>query len=107
MKTIILFLLISISSFGQLKFEEFPKDNQLILIKKQLKGLIEIDGHVFDNEKVKEPIIFEANLSGIKIYSKDKNYQKRECSKEKCEILHLEACQTTRIWTGSNLFLNN
>lgn len=101
-KLLILFvLLFSISAFSQLRFEEFPKDNQIILFKKQLKCLIEIDGHIFDNEKSKDPIYFEASLSGIKIYSKAKIYSKRECEKEKCEITHLTDCYFTPINIGN------
>lgn len=89
---ILLVLLFSISVFSQSK---------TILFKKQLKGLIEIDGHTFDNEKHKDPIYFEASLSGIKIYSKEKTYSKRNCSSENCEIIHLTEYYFTSISIGN------
>lgn len=62
-----------------------------IKVKIELSGKIEIYGHVFENKKSKDPIIYEADISEIKIYNSKGNYQKRYCSESKCDILHLEA----------------
>lgn len=54
--------------------------------KELLKNKIEIDGHI-----VKEKIWFKANLDGIEIVDEKGNkYQRRKCSVEKCDVLHLE-----------------
>lgn len=89
---IILVMLLSLSTFGQSKtiFQEPDKNNTLILLLKTLDGQIEIDGHIFDNNKSKDPIQFEASLTGIKIFDAKREYQYRKCSIENCRIIHLE-----------------
>lgn len=56
----------------------------------KIKGIIEIDGHSFDNNKSKDPIIFKATLDGVKIYDSKKEYQKRKCNIDNCKTIHLE-----------------
>jgi len=59
-------------------------------IEEKIKGVIEIDGHLFHNKYAKDPIIFKATLDGIKIYDSKREYQKRKCEIDKCETIHLE-----------------
>lgn len=56
----------------------------------EIPGEIEIDGHVFDNKKSKNPVKLKATLSGVKIFDSKKEYIYRKCKKEKCEITHLK-----------------
>ena len=56
----------------------------------KIKGTIEIDGHSFDNNKSKDPILFKATLDGIKIFDSKKEYQKRKCNIDSCKTIHLE-----------------
>jgi len=58
-------------------------------IEDKIKGAIEIDGHVFYNKYVKDPIFFKANLEGIKIFDSKKEYQKRKCNIDSCKTTHL------------------
>ena len=55
-----------------------------------IKGMIEFDGHTFDNKKSKDPVTFKANLEGITISDKNREYVYRKCSHANCEIVHLE-----------------
>lgn len=77
----------SISTFAQsnLIFEDYPKNNTVILFEKTLSGEIEIDGHIFKNKDIK----IQASIIGIKIFDKNQEYQYRECDAEKCSIIHL------------------
>jgi len=59
-------------------------------IEEKIKGVIEIDGHIFYNKYAKDPIIFKADLNGIKIYDSKKEYQKRKCENDSCKTTHLE-----------------
>jgi len=59
-------------------------------IEEKVKGVIEIDGHIFYNKYAKDPIIFKATLDGIKIYDSKREYQKRKCEIDKCKTIHLE-----------------
>lgn len=76
-----------------------------------LLGKVEIDGHDFDNEKSKDPVKFEADLDGIKIYDSKREYQKRKCNIEKCKIIHLESKNSGTSILGSgyipNYYQNN
>jgi hypothetical protein len=58
---------------------------------------IEIDGHI-----VKDKIWFKAAFDGIEITDEKGNkYQKRKCSIDKCDILHLEILyEAIRISSG-------
>lgn len=69
----------------------------------EIPGEIEIDGHVFDNKKSKNPIHFRATLEGTKIYDSKKEYTYRKCGKEKCEITHLEEASYYLNIKGNNL----
>jgi len=79
MRTLIIFLLFSSAIFAQ-----EPKYKTVLDCK------IEIDGHVFENKKSKDPIKFEANLNGITLSDSKKQYEKRECNIKECDILHLK-----------------
>lgn len=61
-----------------------------ILVDMRLKGFVEIDGHLFNNNTSKDPVNFKADLDGIKIYDSKKEYQKRKCNIENCKTIHLE-----------------
>lgn len=60
-------------------------------IEEKIKGVIEIDGHIFYNKYAKDPIVFKADLDGIKIYDSKQEYQKRKCKNDSCKTIHLEA----------------
>jgi len=79
MRTLILFLLFSSAIFAQES-----------KYKTVLGCKIEIDGHIFDNKKSKDPIKFEADLNGITISDSKKQYEKRNCEIKECDILHLK-----------------
>jgi hypothetical protein len=67
-----------------------------ILVNLELKQKIEIDGHL-----VKFPVYFKATLDGIEIYDDNKiQYQKRKCSQDKCNIIHLEPKNTGFLTSG-------
>lgn len=66
-----------------------------------IHGQIEIDGHVFCNDREENPIIFQANLDGIAIVdtSTGIKYEHRVCNKKGCKIIHLvEKCEGTRYY---------
>jgi len=65
-------------------------NHSAIELETKLIGMFEIDGHLFNNKTAKDPIIFKANLDGIKIYNSKKEYQKRKCNIDGCETIHLE-----------------
>ena len=71
-----------------------------------LQRTIEIDGHTFDNKKSKDPIKFEADLDGVKIYDSKKEYTRRKCKQEICKIIHLEDNKNKLIWNSINIPLN-
>lgn len=65
----------------------YNKQNERVGIDFVKNNIIEIDGHL-----IIEPIYFKIDLNGIEIYDKNKKqYQKRKCENEKCNIIHLEA----------------
>lgn len=78
-------------------------------IEEKVKGVIEIDGHIFYNKYAKDPIIFKADLNGIKIYDSKKEYQKRKCENDNCKTTHLEPKSNGNVlingWTTANKFL--
>jgi hypothetical protein len=82
MKKYLLLLLLPIMGFSQ---EVKQSDYKHVA---NITGQIEIDGHF-----VKDFIILETTLSGVKIYDRDskKEYTYRKCSKDKCLIIHLES----------------
>ncbi|MFV5696688.1 hypothetical protein ACM55G_14760 [Flavobacterium sp. LB3P122] len=88
---LILAFLFSILSFGQshITFEKLPEGTKLILLVKELEGTIEIDGHIFDNKKSKDPIVIKATIEGVAIYDKKRKYSYRKCSLENCKTIHL------------------
>ncbi len=65
--------------------------NYPILIRIIIPGDIELDGHIFKNDTSKEPIWYEANIDGVKIYNpiSGKEYDHRLCSKPNCKVIHL------------------
>jgi len=79
MKKLIIILLFTIGLNAQVKTPGFIQ-------KTSITGIVEIEGH-----ESKAFLIFEANLKGIRIYDRDTNkeYQLRECDKEKCGVIHL------------------
>lgn len=83
----VLMITSNLSAQSRFNFIDYYKPSVKILI----QGNIEIDGHEFDNGKSKDPIKFEADLDGIKIYDSKNQYQKRKCDVEKCKVIHLEA----------------
>lgn len=90
---IIIALLLSISTFGQsnmlLLNTNIKQETELFLIEKELIGQIEFDGHVFENKKSSDPVMFRASLSGVEIMDSKRHYQYRKCDKEHCVITHL------------------
>ncbi len=70
------------------KFIPFTESNIVFM---RLLGLIEIDGHIFNNDTCSCPIIYKADLNGIEI--KDTctyiEYKYRKCDKKDCPIIHL------------------
>ncbi len=81
MKKLIIILLFSTGLQAQNKKE--------LLYTTNLKGLIEIDGHVFKGDTLKNKIRYEASLNGFIIIDDKAKYQYRECSHKNCEIIHL------------------
>lgn len=79
MKKLILFLLFSIGLQAQV-------NNPGFFTVQVIKCKVEIDGHISDKR-----FFFKATLENIEIYDENKNYyQLRKCSKEKCDIIHLD-----------------
>lgn len=81
-KIILVFLvLVSTQSFSQQK--KSSQDNKINPFK--LKGIIEINGHQFQNDS----IWFKSDLDGINIYDKKNHYIHRKCRVDSCKIIHL------------------
>lgn len=54
---------------------------------------VEYDGHIFNNGTSDNPFMFEARISGVKIYRKNNPgvlYQHRSCGEAGCKVIHLE-----------------
>ena len=92
----ILLILLSVATFGQNKVSEKQaiQKSHLDFTKEylwfEMSGQIEIDGHIYKNDTC--PIIYEANLDEVRIYSKcdpDQLYEHRTCSVKGCNIIHL------------------
>lgn len=78
----LLLAFIALNSVAQVK----PIKKEIDSLVFEIKQKIEINGHI-----VKTPVYFKATLDGIEIYDKDKKqYQRRKCNEEKCEMIHLE-----------------
>jgi hypothetical protein len=61
-----------------------------VFYRTKLSGLVEIDGHIFNNDTMKiNPIYYEATMSKISIYDNHYHYELRQCKKNYCEITHL------------------
>ncbi len=91
----LLLAFIALNSVAQVKPMKIEIDSLIFEIKQK----IEIDGHI-----VKYPIYFKSTLDGIEIYDKDKKqYQRRKCNDNKCEIIHLEP---KNIITSGNVINN-
>lgn len=54
-----------------------------------IHGQVEINGHIFINDTCAAPIMFEARLTGIKIWDGKTEYQYRDCGVVDCSIVHL------------------
>lgn len=101
MKKLILFLLFSIGLQAQNKIDQ-------IIYTQPIKGLIEIDGHVFKGDTLKNKIRYEATLSFFTILDDKNKYQVRRCNTKDCTIIHLEPKKIgISIYNGGNLYLNN
>jgi hypothetical protein len=83
MKKLIIILLFSVGLQAQNKIDE-------IIFTQPIKGLIEIDGHIFKGDTVKNKVRYELTPSCFTILDNKNKYQIRKCSKEKCNIIHLE-----------------
>jgi hypothetical protein len=77
---------------------------------------VEFGGHIFDNNKSKDPIKFKASLEGMKIYDSKNEYQYRKCENQGCIIVHLELKKSGSIpffnqgWSSSitpNILITN
>lgn len=99
---IIAVLIITANLSAQSRFNVVDYEKPHVSI--SIQGKIEIDGHTFDNEKSKDPVIFEADLNGIKIYNSKTEYKKRKCDNEKCKVIHL---QNKSYLTNISQSLNN
>lgn len=58
----------------------------------RIKGLVELDGHLIQNDTCKIPFKLTVNLKGSKIIKCSDGiiYQERDCDKIGCEIIHLK-----------------
>jgi hypothetical protein len=79
---------------------------------KQIKGLIETDGHLFKNDTCKSPIMYYANYDKVLIRCDDTNteYTHRECKIKGCKILHLEEVSNIFQYASDGIgriYLNN
>ena len=81
---------IAIAQSGVLIGKTVKAPNLQALINIPIEGMVEFDGHAFDNKKSKDPITFKATLEGITISDKNREYVYRRCSHANCEIVHLE-----------------
>jgi hypothetical protein len=81
---------------------------KLIYSKTILKGVIEINGHSFENKDSDCPIILTATLQNIKIHNKcdKKEYTFRQCGKEDCMIIHLLEKQNFTIPITNKYYFN-
>lgn len=89
---LIIFCLISLNGFGQTRYEK-------VYFQTKIPGLIEIDGHVFNNDTCSAPIYFIATFEKntfIELVSHKKYYFKR-CDKIGCEITHLTEIRLEKI----------
>jgi len=64
----------------------------------KLTGIIEVDGHIFDNDTSRHAIYYIANLDGVTLKDtvSDITFTHRTCTKPGCKIIHLEMENT---WT--------
>jgi len=83
MKKLIIILLFSAGLQAQSKIEE-------IIFTKPIKGLIEIDGHIFKGDTLKNKVRYELAPSSFNVLDDKNKYQVRRCSNKKCGIIHLE-----------------
>lgn len=119
MKTLIIFLctvFISMNLSGQSKMNEQKamKESHIDFTKEYIfftiHGLIEVDGHTFQNDTRKCPIQFQANLDGITIIDTclKVKYEHRVCEVKDCKVIHLVeslSLQLLRGWAKPNYIL--
>ena len=100
MKSLLTIILLSICSigFGQtIEQSGYTFKTKSLIGKKGfeyvLTGLIEVDGHTFQNDTCKHPFKLIVNLKGSKIVRSretDIVYYERDCETPNCGIIHLE-----------------
>lgn len=54
-----------------------------------IKGIIELDGHLFKNDTLKEKYKVKADLYDVVIYKGNYNFTRRKCEIERCKTIHL------------------
>lgn len=90
---IVLFLILSVSLNAQRGSDEKKIKLSSGSLVFQLSGVIELDGHQMLNDTLSKPFYLKVDLYGMKIlkYGEDDVvYCRRNCYKEKCDIIHLE-----------------
>lgn len=60
-----------------------------IFAQEKIKGIIEVEGHLYKNDTLKLPFIFNYNLYGVEIKKENFKYKRVKCSIDNCKIIHL------------------
>ena len=112
----ILFLLVIIASIsvaqGRITEKQAIQKDRIDLKKEYIyfviHGRIEIGGHTFINDTCAAPIMFEARITGIKIWDGKTEYEYRDCGDANCAIIHLTEKVPLIIrgndWQGQDMF---
>lgn len=111
MKKILLILAVlatnlAVAQSGTLIEKTVQAPSMNVFIIEPIKGMIEFDGHIFDNKKSKDPITFKATLQGITFSDKKCEYVYRKCSQANCEIIHLEK-KSYMLTIGNSFYRTN
>jgi len=102
---IVLFLISSVSLNAQSGSNEKKIKLSSGSLVFQLSGVIELDGHQMLNDTLSKPFYLKVDLYGIKIlkYGEgDVVYCRRNCHKEKCDIIHLELRDSYKFFIPNN-----